>query len=207
MDGLVNKASLSPYMNRVVLGEYLLVAQPDERVQLRIREESQSLDLRYQPKIASAFDTCIPIASFNASEEMEGTLTRWLERICKLETSFEVTLNNYSGYPPGLIYLRIFDHQPFHNSIARLDPINEYVRSNGLPAIKRYHRPYLPVLLLPDLVAYDDCLPAYAQREFHESFLLTRILLLKRPNRFEEVFRVNVFNLYPPDTNINGYVA
>ncbi len=51
---------------------------------------------------------------------MEDTLIRWIQRICNRYSSFDLTLNNYSGFPPHTIYLRVQDPEPFRELMRQL---------------------------------------------------------------------------------------
>jgi 2'-5' RNA ligase len=42
----------------------------------------------------------ITLAAFQAGEETEDTVIRWIQRICHQHKSFDIALNNYSGIPP-----------------------------------------------------------------------------------------------------------
>ncbi|MFN3930073.1 MAG: type VII toxin-antitoxin system MntA family adenylyltransferase antitoxin, partial [Thermoflexus sp.] len=53
------------------------------------------------------------------SDFMEETIIRYMHRICSRQHVFEVALNNYSGYPPHSIYLRVQDHHPFRQLVSQ----------------------------------------------------------------------------------------
>ncbi|WP_315819809.1 hypothetical protein [Paraflavitalea speifideaquila] len=95
------------------LYEYLLVVNPDAAVQDKVLTQKQEFYDEYREKAAIKTGTHIMVASFLAREAMEGTLIRWIQRICDQQQPFKVTLNNYSGFPPHTIFLRVQDPIPF----------------------------------------------------------------------------------------------
>ena len=95
------------------LFEYLLVGHPDADVYNKVMEEKQLFSAEYGEKIAIKTKPHITVANFLASEAMEPTIIKWMQRICGAQQSFTVTLNNYSGFPPHTIFLRVQNPQPF----------------------------------------------------------------------------------------------
>lgn len=189
------------------LWEYLLVAHPDENVYNKIADEKNVFFETYKQKVAVKTKPHIAIANFLATETMEETVIRWIHRICSQYKSFPVTFNNYSGFPPDTIYIRIQDHSPFKQLAVQLKVIDEYVRSNGCPEVRLIYRPHLTIAKALDNNVYDKAMLDYSQKTFHETFLLTGLVLLKRINQFDTCKEVNVFRFYPPDTNMYNQVA
>jgi 2'-5' RNA ligase len=189
------------------LWEYLLVAHPDDNVYNKIIEEKKFFSDTYKRTIAVKTEPHITIANFLATEAMEETVIRWIHRVCSQCKSFPVTLNNYSGFPPHTIYVRIQDHGPFKQLAAQLKVIDQYVRSNGCPAARLTYHPHLTIARELDDTIYNKAMADYSQKTFHETFLLTKLLLLKRNNQFDTCKQVNVFRFYPPDANIYNQVA
>ncbi len=183
------------------LWEYLLVVEPDQNVCDRIEAEKKRFLSIYKPGVRAELKSRIMIAGFKATESMEGTVIRWIHRICSQYKSFLVTLNNYSGFPTHTVYVRIQDHTPFKQLAAQLHVIDDYVQSSGCPEARFVHRPHLSIASgLTDDV-YNNAMPDYSKETLHERFLAEGLVLLKRNNSFEPYKQVNVFRFYPPDTN------
>ncbi|MEO7121448.1 MAG: 2'-5' RNA ligase family protein [Ginsengibacter sp.] len=179
------------------LYEYLLVAHPDIGVNEKIVAEKQCFHQEYKEKISAKTQAHITIANFLAKESMEETLTRWIQRICTQQQSFTVTLNNYSGFPPHTIYLRVQNEQPFQKLANDLKVLNGYVNSCACPPVKIITKPYVSIAgKLPEDI-YFKALTQYAHKTFHESFMVTELLLLKRKHQFEDGKKINVFGLSP----------
>lgn len=187
--------------------EYLLVASPDDNVHNRIVEVKQAFFDVYKHKLAIKTRPHITVASFLAKESMEETLIRYIHRVCSQHKSFTVTLNNYSGFPPHTIYVRVQDAEPLRRLAVQLKVVDEYIQSNGCPPATLIYRPHLTIARGLDENLYNKAMLDYSQRSFHESFRLNELVLLKRSNQFDTCKQVNVFRFYPPDTNMYSEVA
>jgi len=203
----VSKTSSTMFSRDQELWEYLLVAQPDAFVDKKIEEIKQSFYNVYKHNIEVDSEPNISILSFQATESMEETLIRWIHRICSQLKSFRVSLNNYSGFPPHTIYLRVQNHEPFQQLACQLKVIDQYIQSNGCPEARFHNRPYLTIAGLLDKNVYHEAMLNYSQETFHETFQLTELVLLKRSNQFDRCKQVNIFHFYPPDTNRYTEVA
>ena len=201
------KASLSLSSGHPELWEYLLVAYPDAEVARKIKDVQRCLGEQYKMMPGMNQRPFIPIANFFAKEQMEGTLIKWIQRVCSEQKSFTVTLNNYSGFPPDTIYVRIQDHQPFRQIATGLKVIDEYIRGNGCPPPTIVHRPYLAIAGGLDDNLYNRAMPDFSRQCFHEHFAVTELVFFKRCNEYDDIRQVNVFRLYPPDTNMYNEVA
>jgi len=123
------------------LQEYLLVIKPCHDIYNKVVAEKEIFYRQYLEKKRSIITPRITVAGFLAKESMEETLIRWIHRICCRQQSFIVTLNNFSGFPPHTIYLRVQDHEPFQQLAQQLKIIDDYVQSNGCPEVKFITRP------------------------------------------------------------------
>ncbi|MGN6421667.1 MAG: hypothetical protein ACTHMC_29410 [Pseudobacter sp.] len=179
------------------LQEYSLVIQTDSVVGQQVRLEQQDLVLKYGLKGQMRGGQQIVVARFAVREGMEETLMRWIQRICSNLRSFVVTLNNYSGYPPHTIYLRIQDQWPIQQLIRQLRPVEDYIRSSACPPPVMMLRPYLDIAgHLPQSV-YEKAMPEYSRRSFHQSFLANGLLLVKSSPYELNNKTVNVFRFLP----------
>jgi 2'-5' RNA ligase len=199
----MERVATQPYSQRPGLDpslwEYLLVTTPDETVSAKLLEAGRGLPFNSKKKPPS--QPYIKLAEFQARESMEETIIRWIHRICSRQESFMVTLNNYGGFPPATIFVRIQDHQHFRELASGLKVIDEYVQSNSCPPVKFFNRPNLRIAVQPAEPDYGKALFHYSQQDFHESFMVNELVLLKSHTVFEQPKQVNLFRLYPPDTN------
>jgi 2'-5' RNA ligase len=139
----------------------------------------------------------ITLAAFQAGEETEDTVIRWIRRICHQRKSFDIALNNYSGIPPHTIYLRVQDPQPLRELMQQLRAIDEYIRSSGWPPVNLSGRPYLSIAGGLTEKVYNKAMPDYSRKTFHGIFRVDELVLLKRRHSFDPCKTVNVFRLSP----------
>ena len=187
--------------------EYLLVVYPRGDLQDRLMEEQQrfsadyGLDHRLDQGQRIANDIFgrnrphITLAAFQAGEEAEDTLIRWIQRICQQHRSFEVALNNYSGIPPHTICLRVQDPAPLRELMKQLGAIDEYIQSSGWPPVRLTGRPYLSIAGGLTEQVYNKAMPDYSRKTFHDIFQVGELVLLKRKHSFDPCKTVNVFGL------------
>lgn len=175
--------------------EYLLVAYPDTTVHEKLWDEKKVLQGAYG-SAAGAPASFITLASFQAKEALEETLSRWIQNICNLHPGFTATLNNFSGFPPHTIYLRVQDPQPFLKLSNALKMLDSFMQSNDGPPLSICTKPHLPIAAgLPEPL-YQTLMPYYAGREFHASFAVEKLVLLKRDHLMHYDI-INTFILAP----------
>ena len=181
--------------------EYLLVIYPYGDLNDKLLEEQQQFLSDYGLSMKSRNRPHITVAAFQASEQMEETLIRWIQRICRRHEGFPITLNNYSGFPPHTIYLRVQDPQPFRLLMQQLRAIDDFIRSSGCPPVNLISRPYLSIAGGLTEQVYTRAMADYSQKTFHESFQVEELVLLKREHSFDACRTVNLFRLSPPIVN------
>jgi 2'-5' RNA ligase len=177
--------------------EYLLVIYPDGDLHDRLQDEQRQFLEDYDLRISVRNKPHITVAVFQAGEGMEETLLRWIQRICARQESFELMLNNYSGFPPHTIYLRVQDPAPFRQLVHELRAIDEFIRSSGCPPMHLISHPYLSIAGSLTEQVYSKAMPDYARKTFHGSFRVGELVLLKRDHPFDPCKTVNVFGLSP----------
>ena len=187
--------------------EYLLVIFPYGELQDRLLGEQQQFSSEYGLQATNTMSAAglaqsgnkphITVAAFQAGEPMEDTLIRWIQRICNRYNSFDITLNNYSGFPPHTIYLRVQDHQPFRELMQQLRAIDDFIRSSGCPPVNLINRPYLSIAGGLTEKVYNRAMPEYSRKDFHDSFHVKEMVLLKREHSFDACKTVNIFPLLP----------
>ena len=182
------------------LYEYLLVAYPDKEVHEKVMAEKQIFYKEYKETVAINTQPHITVATFLAKESMEDTIIRWMRGIFIKQQSFPVILNNYSGFPPHTIYLRVQTATPFQQLAKELKVVNTYVSSCLCPPMKLISNPYISIAgRLPEEI-YCKALTQYAHKSFHESFMVNELLLLRRKHQYDTCKIINVFALQPADT-------
>lgn len=190
------KQSTAPWVKQGFY-EYLLVVNPDAEVQEKVIAEKQVLYEQYGQDTASKTKPHITVAKFIAREGMEETLIRWMQRIFSRQQSFTVSLNNYSGFPPNTIYLRVQDEMPFKHLANELKVVNNYLYSSYCPPARLVTKPHITVAKrLPESL-YIKALMELGSKIFHETFTVNELQLLKKSSLHDTCKVVNVFRLQP----------
>ena len=177
--------------------EYLLVIHPGSEVNEKVMAEKQNFYDDYGEKDAIRTKPQIAVANFLAKEAMEDTFIRWMQIIFSKQQSFPVTLNNYSGFPPHTIYLRVQNAEPIQQLANELKVVNTYVSSCSCPPMKLISRPHISIAGRLTEEVYFKALTQYAHKSFHETFLVNELLLLKRKHQYDTCKTINVFALQP----------
>lgn len=197
MERLVTRSQTSGWC-KTGLQEYQLVAHPDAGVNAKVMAQKEHFCNEYGQKVAFKTTPHITIANFLATEAMEETIIRYMQRVFIRQQSFEVALNNYSGYHPHSIYLRVQNPQPFKQLAKELKVVDDYVSSCSCPPVSLKTNPHVSIALrLPETV-YLRAMMDYSQKTFHETFFVNELVLLKRNHSYETGKRVQVFRLQPP---------
>jgi hypothetical protein len=177
--------------------EYLLVIYPYGDLQEKLLEEQQQFSTDYGLQMTVRNRPHVTVAAFQAGEPMEDTLIRWIQRICNRYKSFDLTLNNFSGFPPHTIYLRVQDAQPFHDLMGQLRAIDDFIRASGCPPVNLINRPYLSIAGGLTEQVYNKAMSDYSRKTFHDVFHVAQLVLLKREHAFDVCKTVNIFHLLP----------
>jgi 2'-5' RNA ligase len=185
--------------------EYSLVIYPDAVVYEKIMAEKQRFFMNYGVEAVIKTFPYIMVAGFYAGEGMEETLIRWIQRICSQHNSFEVTLNNYSGFPQHSIYLRIQDPQPLQQLANQLKMLDSHVQTMTGNAFERI--PHLTLANeLPEPV-YQKTMPVYSRKTFRARFMATELVLLGRDHPFAASKPITVFRFLPANHKSYSEVA
>jgi 2'-5' RNA ligase len=176
--------------------EYLLVVHPNEETFNQIKAEKENFSLEYNVSIAKKTLPHITIANFLAKETMEETLIKWMHRILGSQQSFDVMINNFSGFPSSkTVYARIQNHEPFKQLATSLKTINIYINDNGFPNAKLINHPHMTIARSLQQNVYDKAIMDYSRKTFNASFTVNELILLKRQNQFDKCQQLSVFRL------------
>jgi hypothetical protein len=201
--GLVKNAAFS--WNGSGHREYRLVIYPDAVVYEKIMAEKQRFFMNYGVEAVVKSFPYIMVAGFYAGEGMEETLIRWIQRICSQHNSFEIALNNYSGFPQHSIYLRIQDPQPLRQLAAQLKMLDSHVHAMTGNAFDR--GPHVVLANeLPEPV-YQQTMPVYSRKTFKARFMATELVLLGRDHPYTAIKTITVFRFLPANHKSYSEVA
>jgi 2'-5' RNA ligase len=111
-------------------------------------------------------------------------------------------LNNYSGFPPHKIYLRVQNQQPFRQLAKELKAVSNYIDSCSCPPAKLVTNPHVTIAQrLPETV-YLKALLDYGQKTFHETFMVNELVLLRRTSPYDACKCINIFPLQPSENTL-----
>lgn len=181
--------------------EYILAIRLGADIYNKITEESDVLYQQFLPQKSFDTDAYLTIGRFGAKEWMEDTMIRWIQRICAKIRAFQVTLNNFSGFPPHSIYLRVLDKEPFRRMAQELKIVNDYLLSNQCPEIS-FARPGICIARELPAAVYEKAMPAFSQRLFCETFTANELVLLRRHIETGTCKTINVFGLIPGENDL-----
>jgi hypothetical protein len=162
------------------LWEYVLCAEPDKATSQKLGELLQHLGTLFPIPEGRREHLHVCLASFHAKEMMEETLIRWMDNICRLEPSFGIQLNNFSGLPsPHTLFIRIPDPLPFNSLLSRLKMVEGFIQANECPPVQ-WNRPTLALASgLPEAV-YSEALNYLSSESFTASFTIKKLVMLRR---------------------------
>jgi hypothetical protein len=152
---------------------YQLVLEPGTELKEKIMLEARTV---LEP---SEQDYKVVLGNFFAREQMEETMIRWIQKICNLQGSFEVKLNNFGGRPPQSIFLRIQDPSPLNRIISQLKMVDQFIQASGFPPSLLLHSPQLVLTEKIPQHSYYEILEEFAAKSFHESFTAENMKLYK----------------------------
>lgn len=175
--------------------EYLLVVHPPAEANAQLMEEKKYFFETYNEKVAIKTKPHITVANFQAKEEMEDTIIRYMHRIMGMQKAFNVTINNFSGFPPHTVYARVQDHSSFRQLAAALLPVEHYVKGNGCPPARFITHPHVTIARRLSAEIYHKAMFEFSQRTFFASFKVHELILLKRRNQFDKCTQLTVFKL------------
>ncbi len=167
------------HWNTYGMMEYMLILYPSQQVNEKVLLEKQGFCQQYGIK---------PVIK---------ALNRWIQNICQKQKGFELTLNNYSGFPPHTIYVRVQDPEPVITLINQLKVLDDFIRSSNCPPLKPSTKPYLTIARRLTMEVYEKAIKDYSRKDFHESFMVNELVLLKRSHQFDPCGVVNKFSFLP----------
>ncbi len=176
--------------------EYLLVVHPNEETFNQLAAEKENFSSEYNVSIAKKTLPHITVANFLAKETMEETLIKWMHKIISSQQSFDVMINNFSGFPSSkTVYARIQNHEPFQQLATSLKIINTYINDNGFPNAKLINHPHMTIARSLQQNVYEKAIMDYSRKTFNASFSVDELILLRRTNQYDKCRQVSVFPL------------
>ncbi|RYY57803.1 MAG: hypothetical protein EOO09_00830 [Chitinophagaceae bacterium] len=175
LSGIHNANSKTPKN----LYRYSLQVVPAGEMAAVLGEEKTKFSAEYPQHRGNGCPPVVTIGEFHAREEMEETIIRWLQRITGEQKSFGVTLNNFSGSPMHSVFIRIQDAGPIRELITQLEPIDEYVQGYDCPPVHFMRQPHVAIAENLREGLYVQAIADYARRDFHGTFEVNELMLVR----------------------------
>jgi len=123
----------------------------------------------------------IEIAVFEATEQMEETIIRWMHRIISNKEQFTIQIAQQIDDATGQLQVRIADTTPFQQLSTQLNVVSQYISSYQCKEIYFHVRPYLR--------SNQPCFAAL--------FTIKELVLMRKRYEQDDYRQVNVFALKP----------
>jgi hypothetical protein len=156
--------------------EYRLVIPAEDPVGGQVHEQRLQWQAIYGKDSISSKPPGITLACWWAREEMEETMIRWIGNLASQTPGFGVTLNNFSGLPPQLVYIRIQEAEPFRKIVRLLRPVLERV-NDGEGQVRLFERPFIQLGKLPEENTRQWLL--HTHQQFHAAFTAQQMVLYR----------------------------
>lgn len=143
-----------------------------------LKEEQAIFKQCYTDATMPETSTAIELAGFNAREDMEDTLLRWLRRIAGAEQSFSILSNNYGCHPDGTVYLRILDASKLLNLKNHMQVIEPFIQANAGKQLQWFKTAQIIIGTATEPLIRQAAYH-YAQQSSAERFLITHLLVQK----------------------------
>ncbi|MFN3300343.1 MAG: hypothetical protein ACK41Z_09120 [Sediminibacterium sp.] len=149
--------------------------------QPHITSEREQYLLMAYPRFADAAVLPIEIAVFEATEQMEETIIRWMHRIISNREQFTIQITQQIDDATGRLQVHITDMTPFQQLATQLKVVSQYISSYQCKEIYFSVRPYLR--------SNQPC--------FAGLFTITELVLMRKRYAQDDYRQVNVFGLKP----------
>ena len=129
-----------------------------------------------------------------------------LDKVCEIVRE---TANKFEPFSIRIAETGVFPHyksakvlwlgqkQGSDEMIAIKTKIDAGLNLIGIEPEKRKFHPHLTIARRLETPTYQEAVTMYAEKNFHASFEVKELLLLKREHRFDSCKQVNVFGLQP----------
>lgn len=158
---------------------YQLQVKLSASLEARVKQEQDYALNRFGAAAFSEVSPELVLARFEAREDIEETLLRWMQRIVGQQEAFSVIINNYGSMPGYPLYLRVQDPRPFREITNGLRAIDGLLRNNDCNGLQVYHHPRLVVTRKISKKQEMEILLEFSGRLFREELEIEELVLVK----------------------------
>ena len=186
----------NPTIQNMQVYEYVVVIQPHEDLQDRIRQLRREFNVLYNVDHQATYAVHIPLVYFTREIDFKEKIIRALRLFSIQSNPFNIRLNDFGSFPTHTIYIAGTEKNRFQEFVKVLR-----TETYHLLKMDEEHKPnfilepYIPVAtrLLP--WQYERGWLQYGNTNFNASFIASNIVLLRRKAGELKYFPVQQFNL------------
>lgn len=180
--------------DRFIPTQYLLVLQPHEELNNRIRQIKEDFAIKYDCTIAKHSRPHITLANFVQYDLSESRVISRLRSIASQISPFKVDLDGFGSFPEHTIYINV------STKVKIVEAVREIRQAQRLMKIDQANKPYF--ITEPHLTIARKLLPWQYEKgwlelsntHFTGGFMADNMLLLKRGpdrefNKYTEIAR------------------
>lgn len=176
---------------------YELNVKLPETILCAVAETAAELEGLRKAQLIKLSRSVLTVARFQAREEMEGTLLRWINRILSNQSGFRFAFNNYGSMPGKPLYWRVQNAEPFRRLTDSFRVLEGWLQGNGCHGLELFSHPRLHLLDELDSSIEREVLMAFSASTFYEVVELRELELLVTEQWANEYRLVSRFSLLP----------
>ncbi len=174
---------------------YQLVIHPPKHLSDEIWNEKKHFAQHYKFPRAEKFKPHLVLAAFYQDESREDSLVQALDEVCLQQPPFEIQLNNYNFFPQQAVFLDLL--HPF----SLIDFVKVLKKKLELaPSISSFC--FHPHILIAEQLTqqlFQKVKTEYEKKEFLKSFIVQKIVLLRRKDEFDFPLEIKEFEFCSVD--------
>ncbi len=162
------------------VNEYLLVLQPNEELENKVRDIKEDFAEKYKMEQAKWSRPHLTLASFVQYDMTEQKLLSRLRTVAMGSPAFKVELKDYGSFPSHTIYINVLSKIPIQALVKTIR--SESQRLMKLEDEKPHFilEPHLTIARKLAPWQYEKSWLEYSHRQFTARFIADGMLLLKR---------------------------
>ncbi|GAB2680880.1 hypothetical protein GCM10027036_39280 [Flavihumibacter cheonanensis] len=177
--------------------QYEMNVKLPETILGAVAETAAELESLRKSQLVKLSRPVLTIARFQAREEMEGTLLRWINRILSSQSGFRFAFNNYGSMPGKPLYWRVQEAEPFRRLTDSLRVLEGWLQGNGCHGLELFSHPRLHLVDELDSSIEREVLLAFSASTFYEVVELQEVELLATEQWANDYRLVSRFSLLP----------
>jgi 2'-5' RNA ligase len=169
---------------------YLLILELDEKIKHEITAIKTNFGKEFKSLHALNSIPHLTLCQFVSTLNLEEKMLNELESVSEKSNSFNLILNNFSGFRPHTIYIQI-DNKPDFVELVKAIKTNVKI-----PIKTKYGKagfsftPHITIAKKLSKDQYELGLNKYSQNTYHADFIAKKMVLLRKPLDNSESYRI-----------------